>query len=223
MSTRVPETPDAPADVVELFTAVLHGRRCLVEELQGDRGAVVRGPLPHWDRGVDDADRAMLAHCAGTTLDVGCGPGRMSEELALRGLAVLGIDLVPEAVLRTRARGAPALLRDVFADLPGEGRWQSVLLADGNLGIGGDPLALLRRVAVLLAAGGRVVVDTAAPGGPATTRVLRLRVGGRVSAPFAWAEVPLDALAGLAEEAGLALLTQHRHADRWFAVLEKPS
>ena len=31
--------------------------------------------------------------------------------------------------------------------MPGEGRWDTVLLADGNIGIGGAPVALLRRTA----------------------------------------------------------------------------
>ena len=95
----------------------------------------------------------MLAHCVGPTLDVGCGPGRMSAHLAGRGRCVLGIDVVREAVDQTRARGVSALLRDVFAPLPGEGRWDTALLADGNIGIGGDPVALLRRVAHAARAG----------------------------------------------------------------------
>ena len=41
-------------------------------------------------------------------------------------------------------RGGAALRRDVFAPLPGEGRWYTALLADGNVGIGGDPVALLQ-------------------------------------------------------------------------------
>ena len=52
------------------------------------------------------------------------------------------------------------LRRDVFARVPGEGRWSHVLLADGNIGIGGDPLRLLERAAGLLAAGGTVLVET---------------------------------------------------------------
>ena len=45
---------------------------------------------------------------------------------------------------RTRARGGSALLRDVFRTLPAEGRWRTLLLADGNIGIGADPVALLQ-------------------------------------------------------------------------------
>ena len=52
------------------------------------------------------------------------------------------------------------LRRDLFRPLPGEGAWQHVLLADGNIGIGGDPLRLLRRAARLLRLGGTLLVET---------------------------------------------------------------
>ena len=38
-------------------------------------------------------------------------------------------------------RGATVLQRDIFGPLPGEGRWGTALLFDGNVGIGGDPAA----------------------------------------------------------------------------------
>ncbi len=66
---------------------------------------------------------------------------------------MLGIDVVPEAVEQTRRRGASALQRDLFDALPGEGRWQTALLADGNVGIGGDPVALLARTRDLVQPG----------------------------------------------------------------------
>ena len=77
---------------------------------------------------------------------------------------VLGVDVVREAVDQTVARGVVALRRDVFDRLPGEGRWETALLADGNVGIGGDPVALLLRAGELVAADGRVVVELAPPG-----------------------------------------------------------
>ena len=43
-------------------------------------------------------------------------------------------------------RGAPALCRSVFDPLPAEGRWAAVLALDGNIGIGGDPVAFLDRM-----------------------------------------------------------------------------
>jgi hypothetical protein len=54
-----------------------------------------------------------------------------------------------------------ALCRDVYAaPLPGEGRWRRVLLADGNIGIGGDPPRLLRRCRRLAGAAGLRVLDS---------------------------------------------------------------
>ena len=58
--------------------------------------------------GVLDGDHAVLDLCSGPTLDVGCGPGRMTRLLAERGAIVLGIDVVPEAISRTRYGGAVA-------------------------------------------------------------------------------------------------------------------
>jgi hypothetical protein len=49
-----------------------------------------------------------------------------------------------------RARGVPVILGDAFGPVPYEGRWQHVLLADGNIGIGGSPRALLHRVTSML-------------------------------------------------------------------------
>ena len=88
-------------------------------------------------------DELIVSRCSGPVIDVGCGPGRFVEALAARGLPVLGIDVSGASVGQTRARGASALRRNVFEPVPGEGRWQTLLLADGNVGIGGDPFALL--------------------------------------------------------------------------------
>src|SRR5208283_696174 len=91
-------------------------------------------------------DKSILDRCEGPTLDIGSGPGRLTVALAERGIPTLGIDITPYAVDMARSSGALVMLRDVFDRVPGTGRWTTVLLADGNIGIGGDPAALLRRV-----------------------------------------------------------------------------
>jgi trans-aconitate methyltransferase len=169
--------------------------------------------------GVIDGDDAVLDLCAGPTLDVGCGPGRMTHLLAERGAIVLGIDVVPEAIWRTRDRGAVAMLRDVFDRVPAEGRWGTVLLADGNLGIGGDPCRLLTRLRHLLAPGGLVVADVAPPGTGVRTGTVRLTAGGLTSEPFPWAVVGADAVDEVARDAGFATTTRDI-GGRWVAVLE---
>ena len=198
------------------FGAAVAGEPCTVHGL-----ADVPHPLPmrRWAGLADASDEAVLAHCRGPVLDVGCGPGRMSGHLAARGVQVLGLDLVPEAVAATRSRGASAVHRDVFDALPGDGSWASVLLADGNIGIGGDPVRLLRRVRRLLAADGRVVVDLALPGSGHARHMLELECGGRRSAPFPWTVLGTECLPGVAAAAGLRVDAVHDHDGRWFAVL----
>src|SRR4051812_28542855 len=67
-------------------------------------------------------DDTVVKRCSGPTLDVGCGPGRMAHAIAASGVPALGIDISDRAVAEARARGAPALHRDVFGNLPGAGR-----------------------------------------------------------------------------------------------------
>ena len=100
-------------------------------------------------------DEAVVGMCDGPTIDLGCGPGRLVAHLIRRGVPALGVDLSPAAIGLARRSGAPALRRDVFGPLPGTGRWHTVLLADGNVGLGGDPWRVLRRAAELLRQGGR--------------------------------------------------------------------
>jgi SAM-dependent methyltransferase len=146
----------------------------------------------------------------------------MTHALSRRGIAVLGIDVVAEAVAQTRCRGGKALRRDVFSPLPREGHWDTALLADGNIGIGGDPGALLRRVHDLLRPSGRVVVDLGKPGRPIRIHRLRLVVDGVASLPFPWAVVPADQLQLVADASALRVLEVVDNRGRWFASLEKP-
>ena len=74
-----------------------------------------------------------------------------------------------------------AIRRDVFAAVPGEGRWDCALLADGNIGIGGHPERLLRRLGRIVRPGGHVVVELDADGTDVVHHRWRLRVGSRVT------------------------------------------
>jgi SAM-dependent methyltransferase len=211
------ESAELPFEYV--FAEALRGSDC---EVLGFADGPVPLPVGQWLCQADAADRAVLAHCVGSTLDIGCGPGRMSAHLLEQRHCVLGIDIVAEAVRLARLRGLPALHRDVFAPLPGEGSWDTVLLADGNIGIGGDPAALLARAAELIAPDGRVVVDLAPPGSGIRTRSLAICSPVGTTRPFPWTIVAADAIGPLAASAGLPTCDVHRVGDRWFAVLEGP-
>jgi SAM-dependent methyltransferase len=116
--------------------------------------------VERWCAEADAADLSALRRCEGPVLDIGCGPGRLVAELASRGHRALGIDVSAAAVAHTLRVGGSALHRSVFDPLPGEGRWGTVLLIDGNIGIGGDPHGLLLRTADLLAPGGLLIAET---------------------------------------------------------------
>ena len=205
----------------DVFACALHGSPTVVVGLGGEPSAL---PMGLWTRPADDIDLAMVGLCVGPTIDIGCGPGRMTEALGAAGHIALGIDVVDAAVALTRQRGASAVRRDVFDRVPGEGRWHSALLADGNIGIGGNPVALLQRVRALLAPGGRVVVEVAPPGTGQVRGWAVLETADRRSRPFRWATLGVDDVARTATAAGFPSHGIHRLGDRWAAVLsEVPS
>lgn len=171
-----------------------------------------------WLRPIE-GDGELLARCGGPTLDVGSGPGRLTAALARMGVPVLGIDITPLAVTLTRRAGAPALRRSVFERLPGTGRWAVALLADGNIGIGGDPDALLRRLRELVRPGGAVIAELAPPGSPSMVEWVRLRRGGQAADWFPWATVSADDIGPLARSCGFPFADQWNEAGRWFATL----
>ena len=120
---------------------------------------------------------------------------------------------------RVRQAGAPALRRSVFGPLPGRGRWATVLLADGNIGIGGRPARLLRRCAELLAPGGQILIE--AEPGDIDERVTAWleHTDGRRGPIFPWARLGTAAVLRAAAAAGLDVVGQWNDADRAFVCV----
>jgi hypothetical protein len=139
--------------------------------------------------------------------------------LIQRGIPALGIDRSATAIQLAGRGGAPALLGDVFEPLPGMGLWQTVLLVDGNVGLGGDPLRILARAFELLARGGRCVVEFEAEAIGICSRWVRLEAAGEVGPWFRWAWVGVDSAAALAAQVGLTLTSIHLVGGRVIADL----
>jgi SAM-dependent methyltransferase len=162
-----------------------------------------------WLARADAADRSLLARCQPPTLDLGCGPGRLAVALSECGHPALGVDLSGVAVTVSRSRGAVALQRSIFDQLPAEGRWQTILLADGNVGIGGDPAALFRRTATLLAPGGQVLVEVESTNLDDHGLVRIEDLEGNRSRPFRWSRLGTAAAVRYARQAELS------HVETW--------
>ena len=189
--------------------------------LRADSGEALDLDLDRWHDAATAEERDLLASVDGPVIDLGCGPGRLVVSLATSGVPALGIDTSPSAVALARRRGATVLERDLFARLPGEGRWATALLFDGNVGIGGDPARLLARCRLLLRATGRVLAEVQPPGTCWRRLTARLERDGMRSDPFTWAVVGADAIAGLALRAGFVVAAlEETPSGRWFARLE---
>jgi SAM-dependent methyltransferase len=184
-------------------------------------GRVRHLPVEEWSAAPSAEELAVLRAVSGPVLDVGCGPGRLVAALAEMGTPALGVDASPAAVDSARRLGAPVLQRSVFEALPCEGRWATVLLFDGNVGIGGDPVELLRRLGALLAHSGQAVVEVDAPGTVTVSADARIERDDEISDWFPWASVGADRLDELAGRAGLRRRSWRPIGGRWFAILER--
>ncbi|GAA1865423.1 methyltransferase domain-containing protein [Brevibacterium marinum] len=204
----------APLDALN---AAMAGHPC--EVVTAD-GTVTQLNVQQWTGVPDAADHALfLDRCVGPTLDVGCGAGRLAGALAARGSKALGIDISSVAVKMAQERGAVAVHMDVFDDVPDEGRWQDAILADGNVGIGGDPVRLLQRIRQLIRPGGSVLVEVDAPGTGLVHESVRLRALGQLTDAFDWSRVDAEAIADVADAAGFHGCRVHQHESRHMAEL----
>jgi SAM-dependent methyltransferase len=181
-----------------------------------------RMDVARWTADADRVDLLLLASVTGPVLDVGCGPGRMVRAAQRRGLEVLGVDVSSAAVELAREGGLPVFEGSIFDDLPDEGHWQTVLLVDENVGIGGDVDALLARCGQLLSPTGELVIELH----PDDSRDRRytgrlVDLEGRESEPFPWAEIGLTSMLTRATRAGFELSQAWSADDRSFCRLVK--
>jgi SAM-dependent methyltransferase len=190
--------------------------------LVSDAGDVIELTVECWRGHPDESELDLLATVPDPVLDVGCGPGRIVAALAAAGRVALGVDTSPTAVDEATRRRAPVLQRSVFGLLPGERRWGTVLLLDGNVGIGGDPRTLLRRCAELLRPGGQVIVELEPPGAATQTLTVRLQSPDGHSPWFPWARAGVDDFSAMTAAAGLGATGCTADNGRWFGRAVKP-
>ncbi len=184
-------------------------------------GAALPFDVARWSTEPDAVDGTLLDRCLGPTLDIGCGPGRFVAALGLRGIPALGVDVAATAVAITRAAGGMALQRSVFDPLPGAGRWHVALLADGNIGIGGDAGALLSRLRELLTPGGHALIEVDDIDGTVPVTATISDPDGTVRATFPWLRIGAAPLGRLGETCGLDLTDQWQLGGRHFVALRR--
>lgn len=190
--------------------------------LRDESGGTVGGDWRRWLDPAEPEDERLLDRVVEPVLDVGCGPGRHLLALARRGVQATGIDLTPEAVRLARSRGASVIEGSIFGPVPAPGAWATALLLDGNIGIGGDPVALLRRVTSLLRRRGRILVELGEPGDGSRPVLVRIEHDAVAGPWFEWTTVDTSAIEVIATRVGLTLTTSWSGDGRRFAQLDLP-
>jgi len=208
----------------DLYESALSDSRPLLAQADyhavGDDGTRRRLPFERWLQRANAEEEELLKWAVAPVLDIGCGVGRHLAALRRRGVGATGVEISRRAVQIARAGGGEVIEGSIF-EVPGRGSWETALLLDGNIGIGGDPERLLSRVAALLRPAGRALVELDPP--RAQTRKLRLRLEGPhdVSDWIPWAWVGVDAIGPIAANVGLTLDGVRSTGYRWFAWLRR--
>ena len=206
----------SPTEVFE--RALEHGRLYA----RGEGGERFPVAIKRWLGPLDDADERVLERATGPVLDIGCGPGRHVLALSRRGMPAIGVDIAPAAVRHARDRGAAVILGSIFGPIPSPGRWRTALLLDGNIGIGGRPVALLRRVGELLRDDGEVLCELEPPAKASQCELVALEDGDGIrSTWFAWARVGVDEIQTVGARGGFNPSEIWQDGGRWFARLAR--
>lgn len=131
--------------------------------------------------------RLLDARSGERVLDLGCGDGVLSTELALTGARITGVDASPELVIAARARSLDAQVMDGHA-LTFDGEFDAVF-SNAALHWMREPDRVLAGVRRALKPGGRFVAEFGGQGNVATIvgAIQAARVAhGHGESPFAW-------------------------------------
>jgi hypothetical protein len=145
----------------------------------------------------------------------------MVQALSEAGVPALGVDMSAVAVQGARSRGALAIKARLAERLPAEGRWETVLLMDGNIGIDGDVGALLERCRALLVPGGAIIIEVdPRPAWHQTRRVRLTAEGAGCSAELTWTRTGAAAVRRLARSLDLLVVEEWTAGSRAFLSLQ---
>jgi ubiquinone/menaquinone biosynthesis C-methylase UbiE len=185
-------------------------------------------------------DQGVLARICATArltggsraLDVACGPGIVVEALARVAGEVVGCDITPAMVEKTRQRCAAAGLANVRCmpgraeDLPFDDASFDVVVSRSAVHHFVDPVAALREMARVVKPGGRVVtVDVTSAESPADAALHNALETLRD--PSHTRMLPKSELHRSLTLAGLAVQeclewTNHREFDEWLKITNAP-
>ncbi|WP_129631210.1 class I SAM-dependent methyltransferase [Candidatus Oscillochloris fontis] len=119
---------------------------------------------------VDFLSQALSLRGVETILDLACGGGRHSIELAQRGLTVVGLDASERVLAHARNRASELDLSVTFVqgdmrNLTDVGRFDAILIMNSSLGFFDDPtnLQVLAGAARALAPGGKLLLQCINP------------------------------------------------------------
>lgn len=205
----------------------MKGRRLPVHLRRGD-GRLVLLDFEQYATGGPDGfslvERLLIPEAHGAVLDLGAGGGRVAahlQSMSERDQAVsevVAVDASQGACSCLRRRGLRAVVHSPWQRVMESGIWHgrfdTVILAGGNLGLAGDPQglgALMEWVAGLLKPGG-ILLATGGSLWPPTPEnqmqpvKLRIEYAGKVGEWFSWLSLTPACLSAAATPCGLRVV-----------------
>jgi SAM-dependent methyltransferase len=184
----------------------------------GEDGSRRHLPIGRWLGTPDATEESVLERAVGPVLDIGCGVGRHVVALRRRGVRAVGVEISSVATAIARERGAEVIHGSAF-EQPTASEWRTILLLDGNIGIGGDATSLLCRAAALLLPGGAVLVELEADAGAPRAQRVRLEGAQATSHWVPWHFVGYGEIDQIATPVGFGVVERWTAGDRRFAQL----
>ena len=203
-----------------LYDRALDGERCWVRH---DDGRVDRLPVRSWlgGRNADERfDNAVVGAVRRPDDRLGLRSWTFGGTPGRSGACLHSASISPPPPSRWRAAAAPRHFAATCSiRCQGQAGGRRCCLADGNVGLGGDPWRILRRAGELLRHGGRCVAefDSAVEG--IYTGWVRLESSCAIGPWFQWASVGIDCAARLADDVGFAVVGIHPIGRRVVASL----